>query len=149
VYLAQQPVMQQPAPVTTTTPGSSIAAPKLTFTNSRNNTTALKVGDTWTIQITGAGANLPVGVVGVHDGASSSAQMGTTDSQGNFRTNGTFDQSVIGNWQESWYVNGAPVGSIAFTVADATGSTTVPNGTNSGGFTQTPGSGSTMNMFGS
>lgn len=139
------PTVTYPLPGTTyNNTGGSSGAGQLTFSNSRNSTN-LQVGDTWTVRITGAGANLPVAVVGVHDGVSSNAQMGMTDGAGTWSKSGTFDSSTVGNWQETWYVNGQSVGALVFTVsAGSQGSSSTPGTSGSG----TPGGGTLQNLLG-
>jgi hypothetical protein len=92
---------------------------QLTFTSSRGGT-ALQVGDTWMVAITGASPNSPVTVSGSMPGSSfSGTAMGTTDSNGNFSKSGQVGTGEIGSWQESWAVGGAPSGSFSFTVVAA------------------------------
>jgi hypothetical protein len=103
---------------------AALAAPvarggQLTFTSSRGGT-ALRVGDTWIVAITGASPNSPVTVSGSMPGSSfSGTAMGSTDSNGNFSKSGQVGTGEIGAWQESWAVGGIPSGSFSFTVAAA------------------------------
>lgn len=91
--------------------------PQLSFTTSRGGT-ALQVGDSWEISITGAPPNTPVSVTGGKTGVQTTTVMGTTDGSGNFSISGTFTPDQVATWSEVWQVGGLRVGSlIAFTVS--------------------------------
>jgi hypothetical protein len=98
------------------------AAPRggqLTFTSSRGGT-ALQVGDTWMVAITGASPNSPVTASGSMPGSSfSGTAMGSTDSNGNFSKSGQVGTGEIGSWSEQWAVGGAPSGAFSFSVSAA------------------------------
>lgn len=97
----------------------AIRGGSLSFSTSSGGSAA-KVGDSWTVTITGASPNMQVSVSGSGPGGAFAATaMGSTDGAGNFSKSGTFDSSAVGNWQESWYVGSAASGSISFTVAPA------------------------------
>lgn len=109
-------------PTATPPPASTGTSPaKLTFTMPR---TPAQVGDQWTLKITGAPANASVTVYGVHpDGSTATQAMGQTESDGSFTLSGTFDTTVEGTWQETWYVGTQQVGTpFSFTVAIPAGS---------------------------
>jgi len=92
---------------------------RLIFTTSRGGT-ALQVGDTWLVSITGASPNAPVTVSGsMPSGSFSGTPMGTTDGNGNWSKSGTAGSGDVGSWQESWAVGGAPAGSFSFSIAPA------------------------------
>lgn len=100
--------------------GSSAArGGQVSFTTSRGGT-ALQVGDTWTLRITGASPNSVVAVNGGKNGAAVISQMGSTDSSGSFSLSGQITSDQVGSWSEYWTVGGAPSGSFSFTVAPAT-----------------------------
>jgi hypothetical protein len=107
-----QPRINAPAPV-------SYQGGRLTFTTSRGGT-ALQVGDTWLVSITGASPNAPVTVSGsMPSGSFSGTAMGITDSNGNWSKSGTAGAGDVGAWQESWAVGGAPAGSFSFSISPA------------------------------
>jgi hypothetical protein len=103
-------------------PGSpaSGSGASINFTNlSSGNPSKLTVGDRWQIQISNAAKNAPVSVMGGQNGANSTTAMGTTDSAGNWTSNGQVSADMIGSWQEAWSVGGRPVGNISFSVVPA------------------------------
>jgi hypothetical protein len=93
-------------------------------TNVSNNmrlgfqTTGYKVGDSWTISISGApGVGRNVVVTTTKDGKSlGTSNVGKTDSSGAFVLNGRFDSNSVGVWHEEWNVEGTPIGNLDFTV---------------------------------
>lgn len=92
----------------------------LKFTNlTSGNNSKLQVGDRWQIQISNAGRNAPVAVTGGQNGANAITPMGSTDSNGNWTSNGQITADQIGSWTEAWTVGGQPVGNFAFTVVPA------------------------------
>lgn len=91
----------------------------LQFTNNSGGTSSLlRIGDRWTIRISGA-PNSPVVVVGGKNGAMDSMAMGATDAAGNFELAGTITADQVGSWFEQWSVGGQPVGQFAFTIPPA------------------------------
>jgi len=81
------------------------------------------VGDSFTVNISGAAANATVSVVSYQNGVSNTGgvpfSVGTTNSSGDWSTFGSMSASNTGNWQETWYVNGTQLGSeIDFVIAD-------------------------------
>lgn len=84
------------------------------------NPGAYQVGDSWSLQISGATPNAPV-VVNAQQGGqpASQSQQGTTDANGNFSKTGTFNASTVGSWWEQWIVGSLVVGTISFTVVAA------------------------------
>jgi hypothetical protein len=110
-----------------TAPATGSGAPttpsSLKFTNlTSGNNSKLTVGDRWQIQITGAARNAPVSVKGGQNGAQDTTPMGSSDSSGNWTSNGQITADQIGSWTEAWTVGGQPVGNFAFTVVPASGS---------------------------
>jgi len=73
----------------------------------------MEVGDEWIVSITGATPNAPVTV---NNNGGGFANVGTTDSNGNFGISGTCTNSQIGSWNEIWMVGGVQVGTLAFTI---------------------------------
>ena len=68
-----------------------------------------------------AARNAPVSVKGGQNGAQDTTPMGSTDSSGNWTSNGQITAAQVGSWTESWTVGGQPVGNFAFTVVPASG----------------------------
>jgi hypothetical protein len=122
------PVYTGPSLTPASSPASTGAA-SLKFTNlTSGNASKLAVGDRWQIQITNAARNAPVSVKGGQNGAQDTTPMGSTDSAGNWTSNGQIEAGQIGSWTEAWTVGGQPVGNFAFTVvpASAPGTSTTP-----------------------
>ncbi len=120
------------------TPGTgttSTGSPQVTFTTSRG-TNNLRVGDTWSIRITGAYPGGAVYVVGNHDGVVNNNAMGVIGADGTWQTSGTIDASSMGNWTEEWFASGKSVGSFSFNVSPTV--TTQGSGTSSGSGTGSP-----------
>ena len=93
----------------------------LVFTNlTSGNAAVLKVGDRWQIVITGAARNAPVSVTGGQNGAHDTTPMGSTDSNGAWKSNGQITADQVGSWVEAWTVGGQPVGTFSFTVPGGT-----------------------------
>jgi hypothetical protein len=110
------------APAPTVTPVS------LKFTNlTSGNNSKLAVGDRWQIQISNAARNAPVSVTGGQNGAHDTTPMGSSDSSGNWTSNGQITADQIGSWTEAWTVGGQPVGNFAFTVVPASAPGTTPS----------------------
>lgn len=75
------------------------------------------VGDTWTINISGASPNAVVSATSSFNNVTNAAEnFGNTDSNGNWSLSGVFQSSNVGDWKETWMVGGVTVGSIHFTV---------------------------------
>lgn len=117
------PAAVPPSPVVSPRPNppppapAMIYSPQLSFTSSRGGT-ALQVGDSWQISITGAPPNTAVSVTGGKTGVQTTTVMGTTDGAGNFSISGTFTPDQVATWSEIWQVGESRVGSlIAFTVS--------------------------------
>jgi len=77
------------------------------------------VGDSWYAQITGAQPNAPVSVTAKLNGVSNTSAMGTTDASGTFTASGVADSGSMGNWSQTWAVNGVIVGTFNFVVGAA------------------------------
>ncbi len=120
-FAQNPPAFVSPTP-TVATPGATRGG-TLSFTSS-SGSTSLRVGDTWTVKITGASPNAAVAVSGSMPGSTFEfTRMGVTDGNGNFTKSGTVGIGDVGAWQESWYVNAggragnALAGSVSFTVS--------------------------------
>jgi hypothetical protein len=89
----------------------TLAGATLSFRNlTTGNTSILYIGDDWQIDITGAAPNAAVTMNG--------GSYGMTDAAGNFSLSGT-TSIAPGSYTETWYVNGAQVGSqLSFSVAN-------------------------------
>lgn len=119
------PVVSYYTPGTPAVPVSLAARPtaarggQLSFTSSRGGT-ALQVGDTWLVAITGASPNSPVTVSGSgNTGSFGATSMGSTDSNGNYSKSGAVGAGEVGSWSEQWAVGGVPSGSVSFSVSKA------------------------------
>jgi hypothetical protein len=120
------PVYTGPSLTPASTPSGGAASLKFTNLTSGNNS-KLAVGDRWQIQIANAGRNAPVAVTGGQNGANATTPMGSTDSSGNWTSNGQVTADMIGSWSEAWSVGGQPVGNFAFTVAPAAAPGSTPS----------------------
>jgi hypothetical protein len=101
---------------TTSPPITPKYNPKLSFSGGSQ----LRVGDVWTVSISGAPPNAPVTVIATQNGLSGGVTaMGATDANGNFSKTGTMTADTLGSWAETWAVGSAPVGVISFTVVAA------------------------------
>ena len=88
------------------------------------NTTPLTVGDTFQVLVSGAPPNGQVTVTR-SDGAS--ATLGTTDANGNYTYSGAINSTYpLGDFLETWDVNGQVVGQYTFSVAAAAPSPNPP-----------------------
>jgi len=115
------------------------------------NPSGYGVGDTWSMQISGATPNSPVTISASQNGQSmGTSNFGSTDANGNWSLSGQFGAGNVGIWVESIMVGGSVVGSLNFTVtqvttpaqtiaANPTGGST--NTTNTGAAVVTPSSG--------
>jgi hypothetical protein len=118
------PAATPPPPAVTPKPPTAPATPAavpnggtFSFTTSRGSS-AMQVGDTWLVSITGASPNTPVTVSGsMPSGGFTSTNEGSTDGSGNFSKSGTVGTGEIGNWSETWSVGPATSGSISFSVS--------------------------------
>jgi len=116
------PVVTYDTPPVAVTPRPNAPARggQLSFTSSRGGT-ALQVGDTWLVAITGATPNSPVTVSGSgNTGTFGATSMGSTDSNGNYSKSGAVGTGELGSWSEQWAVGGVPSGSsVSFSVSNA------------------------------
>jgi len=104
-------------PPLTPAAGAPGVTPSLKFTNlTSGNSGVLKIGDRWQIVISNAARNAPVSVTGGQNGAHDTTPMGSTDSSGNWTSNGQITADQIGSWTEAWTVGGQPVGQFSFSV---------------------------------
>ncbi|MCL5775107.1 MAG: hypothetical protein M1333_02750, partial [Patescibacteria group bacterium] len=74
-------------------------APTVTFTTNSGNTTTPKVGDTWSITITG-----PAGAPVFSTANGSTTQMGVIGADGKLVLTGTFQAGDVGTWNQQWTV---------------------------------------------
>src|SRR5579883_831020 len=122
----------QPSTTAPTNTPPTTYHPKVAFHTSRSGS-VLYPGDSWTISITGGQPNAPVKVVGGVNGQQNTVVYGTTDANGNFTLSGigrahrrrgslrgTFSQSDVGSWSETWYVGNDLAGSFTFQVQPST-----------------------------
>jgi len=75
------------------------APPTIIFTTNSGNTTTPKVGDSWTITITG-----PVGAPVFSTANGSTTQMGVIGADGKLVLTGTFKAGDVGTWNQQWTV---------------------------------------------
>jgi len=135
--------VQAAAPPVTAQPAAPVVYnPRLAFGPS----TSLKVGDTWTLSISGAAPNAPV-TVSMTGPKTTAGGVGSTDATGAFSMSGPVTTDMIGSWSEVWSVAAQPVGTITFSVAAPAangggGGTSSSSGSGSGG-SGSGGSGST------
>jgi hypothetical protein len=133
------PVYTGPSLVPASNPPAQGTPSSVVFTNlTSGNPALLNVGDRWQIVISGAAKNAPVSVTGGQNGAHDTTPMGSTDSAGNWKSNGQITGDQIGSWVEAWMVGGQPVGTFSFTVPGGTSgsaSTSPTGGSVTGSFT--------------
>lgn len=87
--------------------GGTFGTVKLTD-NSGANASGFKVGDSWTLTVTGP-ANSPVMITATQNGASmGTSQLGTTDGNGVFVLTGSWAAVHAGAWIEQVTVGGLP-----------------------------------------
>lgn len=109
-------------------PAASSYSPSIRFSGG----SAIKVGDSWTIAITGAQPNAPVLAV-VSGPKNFPYQAGVTDQSGNFTLTGTATPDQVGDWSEVWSAGGQTVGTVRFTVLAPAGSSSPAAGSSSSG----------------
>jgi len=77
------------------------------------------VGDTFQVTVTGA-ANQPVTLTGSQNGVDfGTANVGSTDGNGNFTLSGVEGPDAVGSWIENWFIGGVLVATFSFIVAPA------------------------------
>lgn len=108
-------VQQTPAANNSTYAGVT-GSPQVSFSTSRG-TNNLRIGDTWTVHVTGGQPGALVSVTGNHDGVVSTNAMGVIGTDGTFTLQGTIDASSMGNWTEEWFVASKSAGSFSFNVS--------------------------------
>ena len=113
--------------------GSSYPVTVRLVNASGGSNSSYKVGDAWTITVTGP-PNSQVTASATQNGANagSGTQMGVTDSNGSLVLTGTFAAAQVGSWVETWQVGGQSAGSISFAVA-APGAAAGGSGSSGGG----------------
>lgn len=100
---------------TSQTTGDSIT-PSLSFSNTTTgNRSVLRVGDAWTLSVTGA-PNSDVLAIGGPGGRRDQTVMGRTNSSGVWTTSGRMSAAEIGDWSQEYLVGGRSAGSINFEV---------------------------------
>jgi hypothetical protein len=91
--------------------------PKMTITTSSGNQSVVNIGDTYTVSLTGYAPNAPVTVTAVQPGgAAFTAISAMTDANGNFVSSGSPTADHLGQWTETWIVNGQVAGTWSFNV---------------------------------
>lgn len=103
--------------------GTGSYNPIINFQASRGGK-LFQVGDNWKVVISSAKPGAKVTIDG--------SPLGVVDGSGNFSLSGTFDNSVIGNWNEKWSLDGMVVGTWDFVVVakannDSGGGSTILN----------------------
>jgi hypothetical protein len=88
----------------------------LSFRNtSTGNTSLLRVGDSWTLEVSGP-PNSDVLSVGGPAGQRNRTVMGRTNSSGVWTTGGRMTSAEIGTWVQDFSVGGVAAGQLAFVV---------------------------------
>jgi hypothetical protein len=82
------------------------------------NRSVLRVGDRWTLTVTGA-PNSDVVIVGGSGGRTDRNTMGRTNAAGVWTTSGSPGPAEIGNWSQQIFVGGALAGTLVFQVVAA------------------------------
>lgn len=95
-------------------------APRYTASLSFHNTTTgntslLRVGDSWTLEVSGP-PNSDVLSVGGPAGQRNRTVLGRTNSSGVWSTSGRMTSAEIGTWIQDFSVGGVPAGHLVFTV---------------------------------
>jgi photosystem II stability/assembly factor-like uncharacterized protein len=73
----------------------------------------------WTLAVSNGPPNTPIRLTGTGNGQPwEIPQWGTTDANGNFSQDGTFNKQVLGSWTEIVEVGGAHSNGISFVVSD-------------------------------
>lgn len=109
-----------PATQGATGPGASPAPapspiannPQMSVQTASGNPHQFKVGDAWSVTITGAAPNVPVDVTAIEQGGQGrniphATGNTRTDAQGRFVSSGVADINQVGTWVEQWNVGGA------------------------------------------
>lgn len=116
-------------PGTTTIPGSTFipssgqalpaAQPRMNVTTSSGNPAAMKVGDSYTVSITGAQPNARVMVTATQGATTIQDATGQafTDANGNFSISGVAENAHLGAWSEVWRVGNVVIGNWNFTIS--------------------------------
>jgi hypothetical protein len=106
----------------TRTSSTSSVPTSFSFSNlTTGNRSLLRVGDRWTLSVTGA-PNSDVTLVGGPNGAVSSTVMGRTNAAGVWSTSGSPSVAEIGNWSQQILVGGRSAGTLSFQVVAASSS---------------------------
>ena len=114
MYAGYQPVVQ--ASQSSSYGTSPQSAPQSAPLSVKLNADGFKVGDRWTITVTGP-AHSSVQARAWHNGVDrGTAAMGTTNASGQLVLQGQFDASVVGTWNQEWTVGGRPAGNLNFVV---------------------------------
>lgn len=120
--------------------GTGASGPvQVSLVNLTRSNMPLQVGDRWQLIIRG-GANLPVTIFGLKDGAAvgSPTPFGSTDATGVRVIDGLMTQNEVGSWRETVTV-GTSSADISFVVSPAAGSASTSVATTGGGNTTATG----------
>jgi hypothetical protein len=99
---------------------ASVVPASFSFSNdTTGNRSLLRVGDRWTLTVTGA-PNSDVVIVGGPGGSMARNTMGRTNASGVWETSGSPGVAEIGNWSQQISVGGVSAGTLVFQVAAAT-----------------------------
>lgn len=105
-------------PPVASAPASATAPTTAVLSNTSRPGQSFQVGDSWSLQITGA-PNSPVSDAATQNGQSlGSTPYGSTDGNGNFSLTGTFTSATAGTWSEAWTVGGVAAPTLNFTVGN-------------------------------
>lgn len=122
----------------TTNAGGGTAARAVTVTLENNTRPggALRVGDNWTLKVSGS-PNSPVTASATQNGRDmGTSNFGTTNAAGELTVKGTFDAGNVGAWVQTWKVNGMS-GVLNFNVAAAASTSGSTGGNTNQGYTGT------------
>lgn len=143
---AVTPIAPNTSPLTGT-PSSASSYPLSVrlVNNSGGSNSSFNVGDSWQIVVTGP-PNSKVTASAMQNGtnAGTNTVMGTIGANGQLVLTDTFAASQVGNWTETWMVGNQSAGSISFSVASPSQTS---SGTSSaaGGSSNTSAGGSSSN----
>jgi hypothetical protein len=125
MYGADETPSRTPTPTRTSTVPASFSF----VNNTTGNRSLLRVGDRWTLSVTGP-PNTDVVIVGGSGGRADRTVMGRTNAAGVWSTSGSPGPAEIGNWVQQISVGAASAGTLSFQVVATTSSQT--SGTNGG-----------------
>ena len=94
--------------------------PQMSVTTSSGNPSSMKVGDSYTVRITGAAPNAHVYVNATSNGNTLQDVLGpnaNTDAAGNYSISGVAEAAHTGSWSETWMVGNMNLGTWNFTIS--------------------------------